>query len=72
MFLLIKKLLICLSVELNPLIYCLSFMLNFVREVMFSRLLKEEQDLYQIVPSIPFVSTVTEGWQFMTIQIKLF
>jgi len=72
MFLLIKKLLIRLSVELNPFIYCLGLVLNSVRKVIFFRLLKEEQDLYQIMQSIPLVSTVTEGWQFMAIRIKFF
>jgi hypothetical protein len=34
---------------------------NFLRKVIFHPLLKEEQDLYQMVEIVPLVSTVTGG-----------
>jgi hypothetical protein len=61
MFLLIRKLLICLTVELQTSIYHLILMLIFVRKVIFYRFLKEEQDLYQMVEIVPLMSTVTGG-----------
>ena len=71
MFLLIRKLLTCLTAGYQTLIYRLSLMLNLVRKL-FSALLKEEQDLYQVVEFVPLMSTVTGGWSFMSIQIKFF
>ena len=61
MFLLIRKLLTCLTVGYQTFIYRLSLMLNLVRKVVFYPLLKEEQDLYQMVENIPLMSTVTGG-----------
>jgi hypothetical protein len=61
MFLLIKKLLIGLPIELQTFIYDPSHMLNLLRKVVFSLFLKEEQDLYQMAPTIPLMSTATGG-----------
>jgi hypothetical protein len=61
MFLLIRKLLTCLTVGYQTFIYRLSLMLNLVRKVVFYSLLKEEQDLYQMAENIPLMSTVTGG-----------
>jgi hypothetical protein len=61
MFLLIRKLLTCLTVGYQTFIYRLSLMLNLVRKVVFYPLLKEEQDLYQMAENIPLMSTVTGG-----------
>ena len=61
MFLLIRKPLICLTVEFQPYIYRLMLMLHAVRRVTFYPLLKEEQDLYQTVEIVPVMSTVTGG-----------
>jgi len=76
MFLLIRKLLTCLTVGYQTFIYRLSLMLagtcpaspalragsfNLARKVVFYPLLKEEQDLYQVVEIVPLMSTVTGG-----------
>jgi hypothetical protein len=61
MFLLIRKLLTCLTVGYQTFIYRISLMLNLVRKVVFDRLLIEEQDLYQMVEIVPLMLTVTGG-----------
>jgi hypothetical protein len=59
MFLLIRKPLICLTVELRTWVYRLSLVLDFMRKVIVHRLLTEEQDLYQMAEIVPLMSTVT-------------
>jgi hypothetical protein len=59
--LLIRKPLICLTVELKTFVNHLSLVLHFVRKVVFRRFLKEEQDLYQMAEIVPLMSTVTGG-----------
>jgi hypothetical protein len=61
MFLLIKKLLICLSIDLQTFIYDPRLLPNLLRKVVFSPFPKEEQDLYQMVPTIPLMSTAKGG-----------
>lgn len=61
MFLLIRKLLTCLTVGYQTFNCRLSLMLNLVRKVVFYPLRKEEQDLYQMVEIVSLMSTVTGG-----------